>query len=338
MSSTIQNARAIEAALQRLQGPPARGKLLVKATGADVVLTPGTCASPILGNSIDRLGTAFVRPNPANPAEDLAERTWTVTSSGLLVDVEAVSGGTPGNREGGTSYRWDPPELGLEPLAVADAAGVTGGDWAGVYGGLKQFTHFSAVDFDPRQDLFETITFDYPAALLAWAGSGPADGPMAGTPGPRTARLRQTRMFYRNRWALYLVTSRLDGNADRAHEATLLRDDVLECLENTMAVRERAFRVSAEPGADITAASPFRMLPQVYVDLILFDTFFVLEHRPETRTYNDWLRTRVKLYTAPNPGIPPQDDAPPLELPNLVVPMPPNGPGTPPFPDEPPPS
>lgn len=332
MSSTIQNARAIQAALQRLQGPAARGRMLVKATGADQQLRPGACLSPKTGGSLDRLGLCFVRPNPANPDEDTGKRTWTVTNAGTYVDVETVSGGTPGNRDGGTTYVFDPPIDGIEPLAVLDPSGMTGGDWSGLFAGLQQFEHFHALDFDPKVGLFQSLTFNYPAAILQWANTTPLDGPMAGTPGPRTARTRQTQMLYRNTWHLYLATSRLDSFTDRSQEATTLRDDVMGVLTEARRVRERSFIVSAEPGLEVRDARPSRATPTIYVDWLTLDTIYVLERNPEAANYSPWMRSRMKLFTEPNPGVPPQPDAPPIENPNIIVSMPPDGPGPGPYP------
>jgi hypothetical protein len=142
-------------------------------------------------------------------------------------------------------------------------------------------------------------------------------------------------MLYKHTWGLWVATSRLDSVAARSEEGARLLWDVLEVLQDARRIRDRSFIVSAEPGAKIVSARPAYVLPTVYVDIITLETLFVLERNPEPRTYHDWLRTRLKLYTKQNPGSPP---SPPLELPNLVIPMPPGGPGTPPFPDEPPPT
>jgi hypothetical protein len=333
VNSTISNARAIEAALQRLQGPPAAGKLLVKpeplpdgSPGPDVVLPVGACALPLDGNGIEPRAAVYVRPNPANPAEDSGDRTWTVTAAGTLVDVEAVQGGDHTNRAGGTSYQWDPPLVGVESVSVTDASGIAGGSFSGAFAGLRQFAHLRTIDFDPGQGLFESQTFDYPAAVLAWAGISPLDGPLAAAPGPRTARTRSGAMLYRQSWFLYLATSRLDRSGLRSEEAATLLDDVLGVIVWACRIRDRSFIVSGEPGAQIQNARPFRVLPTVYVDAVTIETSFVLERNPEPRAYHDWLRTRLRQQ------VPPGGQLPLIDLPNAIVPMPPNGPGTPPFP------
>lgn len=319
--STISNARAIEASLQRLQGPAATGRLLVRATGADVELGPGSCAVPVVNGVLNDQAVAFVHRNPADE-----DGRWTVTSAGVLVDVEAVQGGTPGNQVGGTPYRWDPPLPGIELVSTAEAAGLTGGAYTGAFAGLRQFTHLRSTDFVPGQELFAHKVFDYPAVAMTWARTAPLDGPLSGTPGPRTARVGSRRMLYRHTWFLWVVTSRLDSAGARSNEALTLLDDVVGELEGAMRVRNRAFAVSLEPGAEVVTAAPFRLLPTVYVDLVTLDTAYVLHGRREPREYDDWLRTRLRQQT------PPLGPDAPLDLPNLIIPMPPDGPGPGPYP------
>lgn len=321
--SLVDNARAIEAALQRLQGPAASGKLLVKATGADVKLRSGTIAYPQVGGQEKRAAGVFVKHVPT--AQKDADDFVTVTSSGVLVDVEAVQGGSQANVEGGASYRWDPAVEGLELLSVSDSSGVSGGDFYGTYAGLRQFSHLKSINFDPRQGLFASGTFDYPAAILAWGGFEPLDGPQAASPGVRTARVAADgRMIYRFSWLLYVVTSRLDGAEARSDEAATLLMDVCAVLADARRIRDRAFIVSMEPGAQVQSARPSVVTPTSYVDVVTLQTQVVLERRPEPRVYSDWLRTRARLQTGEQPpGVE-------LNVPDATFPMLPNGPGGPP--------
>lgn len=332
MSTTVHNARAIQAALQRLQGPPAVGKLVVRAVandgspGPDVVLQPGTCASPRVGGALDRGATVFVRRNPAtaDAPDDTDKGVWTVTAAGTLVDVESLSGGPAMNQEGGTPYQWDPPVQGIELVSAADAGGITGGAYSGLPFGLKQFVHLKTMDVEAWRSLFAAQVYDYPAICLAWAGTTPLDGPMAGTPGPRTARAGSGVMLYRHAWSLFIVSSRLDSAGDRMLEGDTLRDDVIDVLFGARRVRDRVWLVSLEPGAEVAAAEALTASAQAFVDRVTLHTSFPQAHRPEPRDYHDWLRSRVRLQT------PPQAPDPPIDFPNIVVPMPPNGPGTPP--------
>jgi hypothetical protein len=284
---------------------------------------------PLDGNALDPRSSLYVRPNPMNLAEDSGDRSWTITAAGTLVDVESIQGGDHANRDPGTSYRWDPPLDGVELISTVDSAGITGGTLSGAFAGLRQFAHLKTIDFNPQQGLFESQTFAYPAAVLAWGGIAPLDGPLASAPGPRTARVRQGGMLYRQTWLLYLATSRLDSSGIRSEEGATLLDDVLGVIVWAARIRDRSFIVSGEPGAQIQSARPFNVTPTTYVDLVTIETSFVLERNPEPRAYHDWLRTRIRQQF---PAVTTPAPSPPLDFPNVIVPMPPNGPGSPPFP------
>lgn len=331
--NTIDNARAIEAALQVLQGPPSSGKLLVKSLADDgAVLQPGTCAYPIDGNATDLRAGVYVKRNPATaPApgekETALTSTWPLTTAGVLVDVESIQGGAHANRPGGTSYRWDPPLDGVELRSVADVGGLTGGANTGAFAALRQFAHIKTLNFPtaPGQNLFAMNISVYPAAVLAWASMVPLDGPLSAAPGPRSARTGNASMLYRHSWELYLVTSKLESATARSLEGQTLLADVMAELTEACRVRDRCFVVSGEPGAQIQGARPVVAAPGQFVDMVTFDTTFTLT-RESRRSYHDWLRTRLRQQ------IPAGENDAPIDLPNVVVPMPPNGPGTPPFP------
>lgn len=319
--STIQNGRAIEALLARLQGPCASGKLVVRALGADTVLEPGRCAVPFGAGGIDYQATAFVKNNPAN--EDGA---WLVTAAGTLVDVETLQGGTHTNRDGGTSYRWDPPIEGIEDVSDAEAAGISGGAFNGAFAGLRELVQYKSLDKVGVDALFRAQAGNFPAALVSWMATTPLDGPLAGSPGPRTSRVSQRGMLYRHTWMIWLVTSRLDLEAQRRAEGDTLRDDALDVLFGAKRVRDGVFQVSMEPGVEVQNAVAVNVTPTSYIDSVTFTTLVLQESHPEETDAHPWLRTRLRQQTAAQPPYPP------LDIPNIIVPMPPGGPGTPPFP------
>ena len=331
----VQSARSIEAALQRLQGPAATGKLLVKAVvpngsggfqpGPDVALSPGTCAIPVDGNSLKEQATVFVKPNSASSEKDDADKAWTVTGAGTVVDVEAIQGGPAGNLGLGTRYRWDEPITGIELTSTSSVA-LTGGAFSGAFAGLKDFRHYKSLDKTGLQALFRAQLGAFPAAALSRIGITPQDGPFAGSPGPRTARVSSRGMLYRLTFMLWVISTRLDGEQQRSREGEYLLGDVLEALQGATRVRNRCFAVSTEPGAEVQSAGVFDVSPTSYVDTVTIATTVVLEGRHEPVDAHDWLRTRLRQQTDP------QAPDPPIDLPNVIIPMPPNGPGTPPFP------
>jgi hypothetical protein len=322
VSSSVQNARALEAALQPLQGTAAVGKLVVKTAdaGPDEVLHPGQCAVPVVGGQFSRQAMVFVRKNPA-----VTDGTWTITAAGTLVDVEALQGGERPNLPGGTPYRWDPPLEGIELESASDASGLAGGTWTGAYAGLRQVVYLKSLDANARKALFQALVSDCPAVVIAWAATAPLDGPLAGSPGPRTARVGQGTMLYRHTWFLFVVTKRLDGSSHRSLEGDTVRDDVLAILFGKKLVRNGVFQVSFSPGAHVQSANVQDVTPTSYIDRVTMET--TVSFTAETSTdANPWLRSRLRQQTDP------QAPDPPLDLPNIIIPMPPDGPGPGPYP------
>jgi hypothetical protein len=319
VSGTLQKARAIEARLQKLQGSAGTGQLRVRATGADVVLPPGECAVPLVDNALNEQATIFVRPNPTAPSSDKV-KGWTVTSAGTLVDVETLQGGAGVNLPGSIECRWDPPLAGLEETATLEPAGVTGATSSAELGSIALFRHYKQIATGDIDELFRAQVYAFPAAILAWGTTSPLDGPISGSPGPRTARVGASAMLAKHGWLLYLVTSRLEEEGIRRREGEILRDRVLRRLHNARRTRDRAFVVSNEPGTEVLAARVFRVTPTSYVDVVEFATIYTLTPDNDEPDANPWLRTHYKQLT------PAQGPAVPLELPNIVIPIPPDGP------------
>jgi hypothetical protein len=314
VSDTIQNGRAIEARLQTLQGPPASGQLLVKATGVDVKLPAGACAVPLVDNALNEQATLFARMSSAD------DGSWTVTSAGTVVDVETLQGGAGANLPGNIECRWDPPIAGLAPTATLTAAGATGGANDERLGAIALFRHYQQIATGEVEELFRAQVYTFPAVVLAWVSTTPLDGPMTGSPGPRTARVSQMAMLYQHTWHLYLVTSRLEDEGIRRREGAALRGRVINRLHNARRTRHRAFIVSGDPGAEVLSARVLRVTPTSYVDVVEFSTRYTQQPDHDPPDANPWLRTHFKALSEPQPP------APPLERPNIIIPIPPDGP------------
>jgi len=288
-------------------GPAASGVLTVHSSGATGSVPFGACAIPIAGGALAEEGTVFATRNAAT-----ADGSWPVVLAGSPVPVQALSGGPAGNQDAATAYRWDPPLPGIEATSVA-AAGVAGGSLSGAYAGLRQVRLYKALTQASFEQFLRAQLSQFPGAVLAWESSTPLDGPMAAAPGPRQARVGRGRFLYRHTWSLFLVESRLDSEAERRREGDTLRDDVIETLFGTMRVRG-GLRVSNEPGAEVLEARVFAVTPSSYVDLVRFGTIATVEHR-SSADYNDWLTTQLRQQTAP------QGASPPLDLPDVTIPM-----------------
>lgn len=302
---TVANSRAIEAVLQRLQGPSAVGQLLVRSTDATGFVPWGSFAIPeVKGQAIDA-ATVFVRPNPATLDANGNGGNWSVTQAGTLVDVESLQGGIRPNLAPGTLYRWDDPLDGIEEASLSPA-GVAGGAFGetepGFGGELRFVGQFKQLNKVDSQQLFAAQAFDFPAAVLTWESTTPSDGPMQSSPGPRTTRVGSLRMIYRHVWALFIITSRSDTEGERRREGERLRDGALEILADC--VSARGLWVSMSPGVEVLEARVGAVTPTSYVDVVRFATHIVVRHRPAPAVYNPWEYTRIQVQAAAAPPQP----------------------------------
>jgi hypothetical protein len=299
--NSVDNARALEAVLARLMGTYATGQLTVSSTGATGTVPAGACAIPIDGGLVEE-ASVYVKKNPATIEADGSGGDWPVTSAGVAVSVEALQGGPVANRAGGISYRWDPPLAGIEATSPSAGAGLTGGAFSGAYAGLRFVRHYKQIAAGSIDELFRaTLGNEYPAAVLAWAGGAPLDGPMVASPGPRTARVGRGKLLWRNTWHLFVITTRLDSEGERRREGEALRDNLLEILFDARSARG-VLHVSSDPGVEILSADVFRVTPTSYVDLIQFTTRTTLQRTPEAVAGNPWEKTRYVAETEVQAG------------------------------------
>jgi hypothetical protein len=296
-------------------GTVASGQLQVKSEAATGTLPFGACAVPIVRGGLLEEATLFVSKNPATK-----DGSWPVTQAGTLVSVEALQGGPVGNSKPGTQYRWDLPVMGIEEKSTT-LAGLSGGVASVAFGAVRQLISYKKLDQPTFEQFLRAQMSQYPAICLCWESTGPLDGPMAAQGVPRLARMGSGKFLFRHTWALFIVTARLDTQGQRQREGDTVRDDVLETLFDTMGAR--GLRVANEPGAEILDARVFGVTPTSYVDLVRIGCTVTLQHRRQRTEYNDWLRTRLQNLTQPNgegPAI-----SPPIKLPDVTDPMPPNG-------------
>lgn len=317
MSSSVANGRAIQAALAPLMGSVASGQLLVKPAAplTSGVVPWGACAVPIVRGGLVEEGTVFVAKNPAT-----ADGSWPVGQAGSLVTVESLQGGPVGNSKPGTEYRWDLPLVGIEEVSQS-LPGLTGGVQLDTFAALRQLISYKKLDQPSFEQFLRAQLSQNPAICLCWESTLPLDGPTASQGVPRMARTGTGKFLYRHTWGLFIVTGRLDTQGQRQREGDQLRDDVIETLFDTTAAR--GLRLANEPGCEVLDARVFGVTPTSYVDLVRIGCTVTLQHRRQRTEYNDWLRTRLQNMTQPNGEGP--TISPPLKVPDVTDPMPPNG-------------
>jgi hypothetical protein len=281
--------RALQAVVQPVQGDYASGYVVVSAIAGMTTLEPGVFGIPIVGGCLEEARTIKVEPNP-----DTSDGSWEVQPSGTPVLVTSVLGGVRVNLASGTEIRWDPPTNGLTELGVVGAGGLTGGTQHEHFGALRQVVLYQDLGSQAGAvEFFRAKLSDYPAAVLGWVSSRPADGATTPGVGSNNVRLGRGRRLFSHDWELYIVTSRLDGHGVRAREGMVVRDELMAQLTDRCAFR--GLPVSGPAGIQITDARMVRTTSTSFVDAIRFSTQYVLERTPAGRTFNPWLRTHLQM-------------------------------------------
>lgn len=294
MPSTATAYRHLTALLGVLQGTPASGQLTVASTGATGVVPGGAFAAPIVGGEL---------------REDLVlvvTEESSVTSAGSSIAVASVQSGSAVNLSAGTQVRWDPELSGIEPVSAVAAGGLTGGTQLDTLGALRSVRAYKDLGSRPQAREFWQAAgaTDTPAAILQWSRSGPADGTSQMTSGPKGTRRARGVTAWRDEWKLLLVTSRLDGSDQRRREGDVLRDDVLELLSDRQAYR--GLTVSDDPGLQILDVGQLSLNATTWVDVVTFATVRNLSRRDLHGSFDDWLRTRIRVPIQDEVGL---DDA-----------------------------
>jgi hypothetical protein len=283
-------ARGLQACLQVLQGDYSTGSVTATATGDPVELPKGTFGLPIIDGSEDESQALLVEANPS--AEGGA---WTATSTGTPVSVTSIQGGTHVNLDADTPVRWDPPIAGLASTGVVAAGGLTGGAQATHYGALRQVRYYRDMGANPGAlDFFAAGLHSYPAAVIGWESTTPADGAALPGVGPDSTRRGQGKREFVATFGLMLFTGRFDQTHQRRKESDQLRDDVLELL--TDRVSYRGCYLSSSAGIQILEARHLGSKPSHYVDVVRIACHLILSRRDD-RTFHDWLTTRLQLAT-----------------------------------------
>lgn len=283
MSDIISIERGIQALLSPLMGTPGTGLVSATSTGATGTLPAGSVAIPVGDGDFTEYAAVFVTRNP-----NTADGSWPITSGGVSVPVESLQGGTIGNHDAGTAFRWFPAIDGIADECTSGA--IEGGVTGTGLGTLLQMRMVKQLSADDWKTFLHAQMGAFPAAALVWEGMTSLDGPNFSAPGARSARMGATGMKYKHTWVLYLVTSRLDSATHRRNEGQILVQNVVEELQDRQA--GRGLRISSSPGIQILTAGTKSATEQSFIDLVRFETVITIKGKTSS-TGNPWLRTRI---------------------------------------------
>ena len=218
---TVNVARDISSVLHPLTGTRATGVATIVAVGADYDLPVGSYIVPVHVNEYrDDLVFKVAR----GPNDD---RSWTIESTGTAVDITANLGGSRFNLADGTALYLDP---GIDEIA---SAVVTGAITTGVNPtslGLQDVQVFEQFTAPPDGlDLARSSIKQFPAALLTWIGSEPADG-SAVSQSTQESRAGRGKSLYHEIFDLYIFTSNLASDHIRRQDGLRLIDAATKLL------------------------------------------------------------------------------------------------------------
>ena len=207
MSRIAVLARALLSTVAPITGTRATTTLTVVATTPGATLRRNEYLYPVVSGAIREHEPWKVAANPATLLDDGTGGDWTIAGSpGTEVELVANVGGAQHNVLPGTVFRWaDGTPTGLSATATATA--IDGGS-GGTEGAVKQvrfYEHFS--DATQQRDYLGAKLGLFPALLLVWLSSEPADGIGTGLAQGRTRAGRKRRIF-RESFLLFVISSR----------------------------------------------------------------------------------------------------------------------------------
>ncbi len=272
-------ARGILAQLGPLTGHRGTGTGTATATGADVVVKKNTYLLPVLGRVRDNMPFKV----GANPATE--DGSWTITSAGVSIAILSNLGGANQNLPSGTVLRWEPPIEGLEPTVTADALFVDGEK------GIVGEAHFFE-DLDASQKGLDTVSAQlshFPAMMLTWEGSLPAEGQTTGL-GQAGTRLKRGQRAFRETFSLYIIGGRESGDPARRRGLMSVMETCTSLLTD-IKCNEDGETLSALGSLEILGRSPFDRSATSYIYQLQFRVVRTVS-KLERRTFSPWNLTR----------------------------------------------
>lgn len=222
MSAIVRAARALMAVMQPRTGTRATGTVIVKAIGSDVTIPRNSYACPVVEGRI--------RPDLAMKTAEGPETNgaWTATSSGTAIDFFSNIGGRRHNIASGTTLRFDPEISGIESLESSGA--FSGGADLAEFGALRDIVLYEQFDGPILSlDMFRSLIKGFPAAIIAWEGSEPADGAISPQK-ERDTRAGSKASIYTETFQIAVISERNEGDDIRRSEGLLAAERICTAI------------------------------------------------------------------------------------------------------------
>jgi hypothetical protein len=298
MSLLMNVARDLLALATPMTGDRSSGQVVVTNEGStDVFLPRNSFLLPIMGGSLREDLVFRVAEGPDDSENGCKKGGWMVSPGGLLVDLVSNVGGTRHNVPDETVFRFDQGIDGLAATATA-ATAFTGGTQPTMFGGLKSVAFYDTIGPSPTVETFRAkLSGGFPAMVLVWEGSEPADGSNVDSLNRGRGRAGRTDAQYTERWSALFIASRVDGGNARRSEALEALVETSAWMFDRNAVDGSVF---SAPGG-VFIKERFRLdgnkaLAQILdIKGVRFTTTNTYTKR-DLREFSDWLRTRMQTH------------------------------------------
>jgi hypothetical protein len=227
--SLLDISRCILGSLRPLSGTQARVMARVQALSPGAVLLPGSFLAPIVGGALRH--ELLFRVAPRGPGEN---GRW---SGSGLVELVSNLGGARHNLPLGTELRFDPAPAGFAPTAQVVEVRQLGLDPAAGTLGLKGGVVAESTPGLNTLDLWRSyLGGHFPAALVIWDSSDPADGLATSSLARGRSRAGEGSTFYAENWVVFLISSREDSEAMRRSDGLRLLQEASVLLTDVQSV------------------------------------------------------------------------------------------------------
>lgn len=280
---------ALQALFQPLLGDYSSGSITVTPQGdSPVTLDARTFVVPVVKDCSMEDSALYVKPNP-----DTADGSWLVPVAGLSVPVESLQGGEHVNLDAGTVCQWDFDGPLLND-AIVGPDGIGGGTQYGEYGFLQQLRNYKDLGAPPdSKSFFAAKLGRFPAAVLSWSSTTPADGSSTYDIGSDSTRAGKTTRMFVHQFELMIVTARLSSDDLRRREGDTIRDRCVEMIQDRMVWRELPL-CSGPKGLQISDARLLAVTESSYIDVIRFGAMFGMR-RHDWMTANPWRTMSMRM-------------------------------------------
>lgn len=276
---------------------------MTATSGNTATINRGDFFAPVLSGRrrMDLLFRADTGPN--------ADKSWTVTDSGVDVDLFSLLGGVRQNIADETNLFPVTPISNLGSAVMNGAA--SSGDDATGFGAVKDIVLYEQLD-DPNItiDLSRSAAKDFPCVIVNWIDSEPADGTTTSQT-DRAIRVGVGQQLYHGDWQISIIVNRAEGDDLRREEGLY----ILDLLAGLITDKQKVDGCVVSSPSGVHVKSLFRLpldkasVQRFYAYGLTVSTMYTLS-RTVIDESSDWAKTVIDATKPQDPALPNQGDYP----------------------------